>query len=288
MKSLPSAGRTDMSCSTPSPEKHRKVRRNKFTLIELLVVIAIIAILAGMLLPALKAAQSRGRGISCTGNLSQMIKANSSYTSDYGYYMPTYASSVTMAGTGILWIGNRASGDLINMSEGFMAPYLAGNTAVLVCPGWKIPVTDRTAVTLGAGYGYNVLGVGSWGYLTGSLYGSGAGMKPEKIEDPSKTVAYADTCNGQTTQTTLVGFSFLYPYYTVSASGNLHSLVPGGANSRGDNVHFRHSGSANVAWVDGHSSSEKPTRLKSHNLARTELIGNFGPSDNTLYDPWNL
>jgi prepilin-type N-terminal cleavage/methylation domain-containing protein/prepilin-type processing-associated H-X9-DG protein len=74
-----------------------------FTLIELLVVIAIIAILAALLLPSLKSARNRARGVECMSNLRQISQALILYAQDNEDFFPYYYEFVGTPSVLIDW-----------------------------------------------------------------------------------------------------------------------------------------------------------------------------------------
>jgi len=115
--------------------------RHAFTLIELLVVIAIIAILAGLLLPALSRAKARALAINCTSNIRQLTVAHASYAGDHeDRFVNNHGRDDTRARR-LSWVNNvqdwLATDDNTNAAlilSGKLAPYVGHSLGVFHCP----------------------------------------------------------------------------------------------------------------------------------------------------------
>ena len=138
--------------------RDKSILNRGFTLIELLVVIAIIAILAGLLLPALARAKSKAVRTKCLNNLKQLNLAMVLYCGDNGDTCPNSNSVVVAGTTQAIWWWYK------ELDKGY-AGYTGlstSNDMLFICPmdrGWK-----PNAAYLNSLHTYEILDYGSYVY----------------------------------------------------------------------------------------------------------------------------
>ena len=214
----------------PPPSYLKRKRAPRFTLIELLMVIAIIAILAGMLLPALNQAKLKAQAISCTNNLKQCILGMLNYSNDNKEMVIVYDSNY---GWAIVYRTPIPGTNEIPWSVGYGTIRYQGYTGynTTYCPDPTVAHTSYYA------YGINAHNLGMEG--DGTLKTSPSGgpihywvLRMNRLKSPSRDLGPTDSIDASMTiyrQHSTIQFS--------TASGMYH---------------FRHFDKANGAFFDGH------------------------------------
>ncbi len=206
-------------------------QKTTFTLIELLVVIAIIAILASMLLPALKNARGMAYQATGTSKLKQIAIGVGMYVNDNRDWLPLNSGLDLTPGA---WRFEISSYLAIYDSYGLWDPRL--QEGVFLCP---TSLYEKPAVLwypyLG-GYGWNARYMG---YTEVDGWGLGRERKRiTNVPNPSETALCGDTSEKSTPPQH--NYAILLP---PTALTNVYNPM---------NVGNRHSGGINVVWVDSH------------------------------------
>jgi prepilin-type N-terminal cleavage/methylation domain-containing protein/prepilin-type processing-associated H-X9-DG protein len=268
-----------------------------FTLIELLVVIAIVAVLVGVLLPALGRGREAARGGVCASNQRQLLAGVAMYAGDYADRAapgaPEFRANLTR------WHGARRStrepfapegGSLTHYVSGDGAASGGSSRAIRECPSFarvlgRLGESGRGFERSAGGYGYNNAYVGvemiNSGLHRWHVRDDRVGARLALFAQPDTTVAFADAAfPDRLAPDLVVEYSFAEPPFHVEHRG-----------ARMDpSIHFRHGGRrAIVGWLDGHANSQIFARTWSSGLydpAADEVgLGWFGEEDaNTLFD----